>query len=287
MENSYLPIALCSMFFYGLGDVIFKIAARKGLPSHQFLIMQTIFFLPSALALGIASSSIQFGIPFLYGMSAGVTLYFALLYFATSLSAGDVSIVAPVFRSSFILSAILAIIFLNEPLTVYKILAFFLLVIAAFLLLSNLNVQVSRVAQSAKKNRTIRTLAIATILLGITGFIYKLGAIAGGNSISILTGQAIVFFTLAFLSCYHKEKKIIFVWKYLYLGFSAALFLFLGLYLLLEALKYGPASTIVPISQMSFVVTAIVGIYIFKEKILWQKILGLACSIGAIILLAQ
>ena len=275
------------MFFYGLGDVIFKIAARKGLPSHQFLIMQTIFFLPSALVLGIASSSIQFGIPFLYGMSAGVTLYFALLYFAISLSVGDVSVVAPVFRSSFILSATLAIIFLNEPLTVYKILAFFLLVIAAFLLLSNLNVQVSHVAQSAQKNRTIRTLAIATVLLGITGFIYKLGAIAGGNSISILTGQAFIFFTLAFLSCYHKEKKIIFVWKYLYLGFSAALFLFLGLYLLLEALKYGPASTIVPISQMSFVVTAIVGIFIFKEKILWQKILGLACSIGAIILLAQ
>jgi uncharacterized membrane protein len=220
-------------------------------------------------------------------MSAGVTLYFALLYFAISLSTGDVSVVAPVFRSSFILSATLAIIFLDELITVYKVLAFFLLVIAAFLLLSNLNAQVSQVKQSAQKNRTIRTLAIATVLLGITGFIYKLGAIAGGNSISILTGQAVVFFTLAFISCYHQEKKIIFVWKYLYLGFLAALFLFLGLYLLLEALKYGPASTIVPISQMSFVVTAMAGIFIFKEKILWQKILGLACSVGAIILLAQ
>ena len=287
MENSYLLIALCSMFFYGAGDVIFKMAARKGLPSHQFLIMQTIFFLPSALVLGIASSSIHFGVPFLYGMSAGVTLYFALLYFAISLSTGDVSVVAPVFRSSFVLSATLAIIFLDELITVYKVLAFFLLVIAAFLLLSNLNAQVSQVKQSAQKNRTIRTLAIATVLLGITGFIYKLGAIAGGNSISILTGQAVVFFTLAFISCYHQEKKIIFVWKYLYLGFLAALFLFLGLYLLLEALKYGPASTIVPISQMSFVVTAMAGIFIFKEKILWQKILGLACSVGAIILLAQ
>jgi len=40
MENSYLLIALCSMFFYGAGDVVFKIAARKGLPSHQFLIMK-------------------------------------------------------------------------------------------------------------------------------------------------------------------------------------------------------------------------------------------------------
>jgi multidrug transporter EmrE-like cation transporter len=38
---------------------------------------------------------------------------------------------------------------------------------------------------------------------------------------------------------------------------------------------------------MSFVVTAIAGILIFKEKILLQKILGLACSIGAIILLAK
>ncbi len=287
MENSYLLIALCSMCFYGLGDVIFKMAARKGLPSHQFLIMQTIFFLPSALVLGIASSSIHFGVPFLYGMSAGVTLYFSLLYFAISLSAGDVSVVAPVFRSSFILSATLAILFLNEPLTVYKTLAFLLLAFSAFLLLSNLNVHVNHVVQSTQKNKTIRTLAIATVLLGITGFIYKLGAIAGGNSISILTGQAVIFFTLAFASCYHKEKKIIFVWKYIYLGFFAALFLFLGLYLLLEALKYGPASTIVPISQMSFVVTAIAGIFIFKEKILWQKILGLACSIAAIFLLAQ
>ena len=287
MENFYLLIALCSMCFYGLGDVIFKIAARKGLPSHQFLLMQTIFFLPSALVLGLASSSIHFGIPFLFGMCAGVTLYFALLYFAISLSAGDVSVVAPVFRSSFILSATLAIIFLNEPLSVYKVLAFLLLVIAAFLLLSNFNSQVIHIAQNTHTKKTILTLAIATLLLGITGFIYKLGAVAGGNSISILIGQAVIFFPLAFISCYHKEKKIIFVWKYLYLGFSAAFFLFLGLYFLLEALKYGPASTIVPISQMSFVVTAIVGIFIFKEKILWQKILGLACSIGAIILLAK
>ncbi len=287
MKNSYLLIALCSMCFYGLGDVIFKIAARKGLPSHQFLLIQTIFFLPSALVLGLASSSIHFGIPFLFGMCAGVTLYFALLYFAISLSTGDVSVVAPVFRSSFILSATLAIIFLNEPLTLYKVLAFLLLVIAAFLLLSNFNSQMIHIAQNTHTKKTILTLAIATVLLGITGFIYKLGAVAGGNSISILIGQAVIFFPLAFISCYHKEKKIIFVWKYLYLGFSAALFLFLGLYFLLEALKYGPASTIVPISQMSFVVTAIVGIFIFKEKILWQKILGLACSIGAIILLAK
>jgi uncharacterized membrane protein len=114
MQNSYLPLALISMCCYGLGDLVFKFAARKGLPSHRFLILQTVFFLPSALFLGWITGSLHFGMPYLFGMCAGVTLYFALLYFSISLNTGDVSVVAPVFRSSFVLSAILALLFLNE-----------------------------------------------------------------------------------------------------------------------------------------------------------------------------
>ena len=287
MQNSYLLIALCSMCCYGLSDVVFKFSARKGIPSHLFLIMQTIFFLPSALALGFLTGTLHFGVPYMYGMCAGFTLYFALLYFAISLSTGDVSVVAPIFRSSFVLSAILSILFLDETITVFKLIAFVLLVIAAFLLLSNVQSTPKNQLDPSARKRTIRTLSIATILLGITGFIYKLGAIAGGNSISIVNGQAIIFFPLAFISCYHKEKKIIFLWKYLYLGFAAALFLFVGLYLLLEALKTGPASTIVPISQMSFVITAIVGILLFKENFSTRKMLGLVLTIGAILILSR
>jgi transporter family protein len=287
MQNTYLLIALCSMCCYGFGDVIFKIASRKGIPSHQFLIMQTVFFLPCALLLGLTTHSLHFGVPFLYGMCAGVTLYLALLYFSISLSSGDVSVVAPVFRSSFILSGLLAIVFLNESLSIYKMIALVLLVTAAFLLLSNLNPPAQHRPSNTTSKKTIQTLVIATISLGISGFIYKLGAIAGGNSISIVNGQAAVFFPLAFLTAYYKDKRIIFVKKYLHLGFAAAFFLFVGLFLLLEALKQGPASTIVPISQMSFVVTAILGIFIFKEKVSWKKLIGLACTVIAIIALAK
>jgi len=287
MQNSYLLLALISMCCYGLGDLVFKFAARKGLPSHRFLILQTVFFLPSALFLGWITGSLHFGMPYLFGMCAGVTLYFALLYFSISLNTGDVSVVAPVFRSSFVLSAILALLFLNESLNLNKILAFVLLVIAAFLLLSNLSFRSSPDSEIKTDNSYFRSLTIATVLLGITGFIYKLGAIAGGNSISIVTGQATVFFTLAYSASYYKDKKIVFLWKYLYLGFAASFFLFLALYFLLEALKFGPATTVVTISQMGFVVTAILGIFIFKEKISLRKVVGLACSIGAMLLLAS
>ena len=275
------------MCFYGFGDVIFKFAARKGIPSHLFLIMQTIFFLPSALALGLITGHLHFGIPYMYGMCAGVTLYFALFYFSISLGKGDVSVVAPIFRSSFVISAILAIIFLNENLTLFKIIAFVLLVIASFLLLSNIQSTQKNSTDKQVKTSTLRTLTIATVLMGITGFIYKLGAIAGGNSISIVNGQAIIFFPLAFMACYHKEKKIIILWKFVYLGFGAALCLFVGMYLLLDALKLGPASTIVPISQMSFVVTAILGILLFKESFTGRKMLGLFLTICAIFILSR
>jgi len=275
------------MCFYGFGDVIFKFAARKGIPSHLFLIMQTIFFLPSALALGLITGHLHFGIPYMYGMCAGVTLYFALFYFSISLGKGDVSVVAPIFRSSFVISAILAIIFLNENLTLFKIIAFVLLVIASFLLLSNIQSTQKHSTDKQVKTSTLRTLTIATVLMGITGFIYKLGAIAGGNSISIVNGQAIIFFPLAFMACYHKEKKIIILWRFVYLGFGAALCLFVGMYLLLDALKLGPASTIVPISQMSFVVTAILGILLFKESFTRRKMLGLFLTICAIFILSR
>jgi len=275
------------MCFYGFGDVIFKFAARKGIPSHLFLIMQTIFFLPSALALGLITGHLHFGIPYMYGMCAGVTLYFALFYFSISLGKGDVSVVAPIFRSSFVISAILAIIFLNENLTLFKIIAFVLLVIASFLLLSNIQSTQKHSTDKQVKTSTLRTLTIATVLMGITGFIYKLGAIAGGNSISIVNGQAIIFFPLAFMACYHKEKKIIILWRFVYLGFGAALCLFVGMYLLLDALKLGPASTIVPISQMSFVVTAILGILLFKESFTGRKMLGLFLTICAIFILSR
>lgn len=287
MQNSYILLALCSMCFYGFGDVIFKFAARKGIPSHLFLIMQTIFFLPSALALGLITGHLHFGIPYMYGMCAGVTLYFALFYFSISLGKGDVSVVAPIFRSSFVISAILAIIFLNENLTLFKIIAFVLLVIASFLLLSNIQSTQKHSTDKQVKTSTLRTLTIATVLMGITGFIYKLGAIAGGNSISIVNGQAIIFFPLAFMACYHKEKKIIILWRFVYLGFGAALCLFVGMYLLLDALKLGPASTIVPISQMSFVVTAILGILLFKESFTRRKMLGLFLTICAIFILSR
>jgi uncharacterized membrane protein len=58
-----------------------------------------------------------------------------------------------------------------------------------------------------------------------------------------------------------------------------------GFLLMLTALQRGPASVLVPIAQMGFVVTAFVGFAVFREPMTTRKALGLAAALGALIAL--
>ena len=53
------------------------------------------------------------------------------------------------------------------------------------------------------------------------------------------------------------------------------------------ALKTGKACIVIPIAQMSFVVTAIISFFFFKEHFSYTKIIGLLFACASIILLSQ
>jgi uncharacterized membrane protein len=54
----------------------------------------------------------------------------------------------------------------------------------------------------------------------------------------------------------------------------------------MHALARGPASVLVPVAQMSFVITALVGIGMFGERLDFRKIAGLAVAAVALVLFA-
>jgi uncharacterized membrane protein len=72
-------------------------------------------------------------------------------------------------------------------------------------------------------------------------------------------------------------------WRYAAL---AALALFAAFVLLLHGLARGPASVLVPVAQMSFVITALAGIAMFHERLDLRKCAGLAIAAAALILFA-
>ena len=55
---------------------------------------------------------------------------------------------------------------------------------------------------------------------------------------------------------------------------------------MVKSLKYGEASIVLPIQQMSFLATFFLGVIFLKEKITLRKIAALVCGAAALLLLS-
>jgi drug/metabolite transporter (DMT)-like permease len=277
-----VELALGAMMFYGFADWVYKRAAQSGVQAHHFLALQAFFFAPGIFLYGLTTGTLVLGVPFVWGMTAGVLVFVALYNFARSLSSGAVSIIVPVFRLSFAITAALAVWLLDEPLTGWKLAGLAASLAAVWLLLAGRPASAPRATASS----VLRVL-VATVAMGIVSLIYKLGAIAGGSPATVLTGQASVFLPLATLFAITRDRGFhppSGAWRY---GATAAVLLLFGLVMLLAGLARGQASVLVPIAQLSFVVTAGLGFAFLRETLTLRRGFGLAFAIAALICLAR
>jgi len=277
-----MVLALGAMVFYGLADWVYKRAAASGVQAHHFLVLQAQFFAPSIFLYGFATDTLVLGAPFAWGMTAGVLIFVASYNFARSLAGGAVSIVAPVFRLSFAITAALAVWLLDERLTPWKLAGLAASLAAVWLLLAGGTASAPRIGKAA-----VLQVLVATAAMGIVSFIYKLGALAGGSPATVLAGQASVFFPLATLFAYLRDRGFHpppGAWRH---GAAAAVLLLFGLIMLLAGLARGEASVLVPVAQMSFVVTSGLGFVFLREALTLRKGFGLALAIAALGCLAR
>jgi len=275
-----IQFALVAMVFYGIMDVVYKKVASKGIASYHFMVLQTIFFAPGILIYSYFTQSLQIGIPFYWGMSAGVLSLIALIHFGNSLKSGAVSTIVPIYRLSFMITSLLAVLLLGENLGLPKVIAFLLSMCAIWLLLGR-GTSETRISKDALKD-----VLIATILMGCVSFIYKLGTLAGGTPASVITGQASLFFPLALAYAIYRDQGFKVPMKYYPYGLNSGVLLLGALISLTSGLAIGPASTLVPIAQMSFLVSAAFGLIFFKEKLSLAKVFGVICAILSLAALA-
>ena len=275
-------LALGTMMFYGLADWVYKRAAASGVQAHHFLALQAFFFAPGIFLYGLATGTLALGTPFAWGMVAGVLVFVALYNFARSLTSGAVSIVAPVFRLSFAITVALAVWLLDERLTRWKLAGLAASLVAVWLLLAGGPASAPRATTSS----VLRVL-VATVAMGVVSLVYKLGAIAGGSPATVLAGQASVFLPLATLFALRRDRGFHpppGAWRQ---SAMAAVLLLFGLVMLVAGLERGEASVLVPVAQMSFVVTAGLGFVFLREPLTLRKGFGLAFAIAALVCLAH
>ena len=272
--------ALAAMACIGLADLVYKRAASTGVQAIHFLMVQGVFFTPAIVLYAWASGVLVFQPSVAWGMAAGFFIYIALYHFAVSLAAGAVSIVAPIFRLNFVLAAGFAIVALGEPLTTNKLIGLALSLIAVWLLLGGAP------DKSAGRVPFARVL-LATTALAACNLCYKFGVAAGVPPVTMLVGQASVFFPMTLVAVWISDRSFTAsrgAWRN---APFAALFLFIGFPLLLESLRRGEASVLIPIGQMGFIVTALCGMLFLREACTPRKLAGLAIAAGALVMLAR
>lgn len=276
-----LDYALGAMICYGLADFIYKRAAGAGVQAHHFLMVQAWLFAPTVVMYGLFTRTLEFEASAWWGAAAGFFVFTGLYNFARSLQGGAVSINAPIFRLSFTLTAALAVWLLDEPLTVYKVAGLVLALLAVWLLLGG-----ETPTFRATRSSLVQVL-FATVALGIANFIYKLGVLDGATPATLLVAQAGVFISLATgfgLVIDRGIKPPMAAWPH---AAMAAVLLVLAFLLLLESLSRGEASVLVPVAQMGFVITAVLGIMFLRESFTPRKGAGLVVAVAALACLAR
>ncbi len=270
------------MVLYGLGDLTYKRAAMAGVAAHHFLMVQTWFFSTTVVLYGLVTHTLVFDAAALWGALAGLFAFSAFYNFALSLKTGAVSINAPIYRLSFVLTAALAVWLLGEPLTAHKLVGLGLALVAVWLLLGAPARRHGPVPDTASIVRVL----IATVAMGIANLIYKVGLLHGATPAMVLLAQAAVAVTLSTgLSALIDRgiRPAANTWRY---SIPAAFALVSAFICLVEGLAVGEVSVMVPIAQLGFVVVAVIGIVFLGEPLTLRKAIGLAAAAAALVGLA-
>jgi drug/metabolite transporter (DMT)-like permease len=277
--NESIACALGALLLYGIADFVYKRGAAAGAPPHQFLMVQTWFFTSLAFVYGFVSGTLAFGAGTLWGAAAGVLVVVGYYNFAWSLRHGSVSTNATIFRLSFAVTVALAVLLLGETLTPAKLAGLALALVAVWLLLAAPD---SAARADAESRASLARVLVATLAVGVASFTYKLGLRAGAAPVSLVAAQGVVAVALATAFAARLDGGVRPSRAALTHAPVAAVLLVAAFILLAKGLQAGEVSVIVPIAQMGFVVTALLGFVLLREPFTPRKGAGLAAAVAAL-----
>ncbi len=284
--NSGIGFALGAMVFFGLGDLVYKRAAMAGVKAHHFLMVQSWGFAASVALYGAITGTLRFVTGSSWGALAGCFMFTGFYNFAKSLHGGSISINAPVFRLSFVLTAALAIALLGEPLTAWKGAGIVLALVAAWLLLGG-KIESEEKRQRQESGASLLRAVVVTLAVGIGNFLYTLGLRAGATPASIILTQAAVVVSLSTVFVRLTDGRIRPSGPVISHAPRASLVLAIAFIFMVEAMRRGQASVAVPIAQMGFVVTALLGFAFLRERFTARKGVGIVAALAALASLAH
>jgi uncharacterized membrane protein len=243
---------------------------------------------------------LEWSIELLYAVACGVITFFSYLFVLKALETGEASVAVPIYRMSFGVTVVLAIVILEEELSPRRMTGFVLIVVALMALTAMNGPRRTKEGYhsleglpmgAGPRGRPSMVLAalfasIATVTIGTKGFLYKVGISEGASPGTFALVQSLTFLPIAIAYTYMADRTLridSITWSHApFNGLLTAL----ASILLLMALMGGDASTAVPISQLCFVVTAVLAVIVFRERLSPLKMVGILAAVAAVFVLS-
>ena len=273
----WLFFALGSAFFAGITAVLAKIGIEH-VNSTLATALRTVVVLAFSWLMvfvvgsqgGIAQIS---GTTLLFLVLSGLSTGASWLCYFKALQLGDVNKVAPIDKSSTVLTILLAFIFLGEPVSIPQALGVVGIGVGTLLMITKKEVEDGKPHSKAWLVYAFLSAVFASLTsifgkIGVENVESNLGT-AIRTIVVLVMAWVMVFVTGEQKGIRSIEKKS---WVFLFLSGITTGLSWLCYY---RALQDGPASVVVPIDKLSILVTIVFSWIVLKEKLTPKAAVGL------------
>ena len=301
LEAAPAVLAVGAMLCLGLSDFLNKRAMSVGVRRTQFLVVQSVFFTLTTLVLLPLVGGFEWSYELWYAVACGAITFISYVFVLKALETGEASVAVPIYRMSFGITVILAVAFLGEEITPRKVLGFALIIIALIALTAiNGRSKAEETYHSSDglplgKGGMLRTSAalaaafavVAMVTIGIKGFLYKVGVSEGAPPTTFALVQSLTFLPIAVTYALYYDRNLKIERKTWSTAPWNGVLTAMASLLLLAALIEGDASVAVPISQLCFVVTAVLAVIVFRERLTPLRVAGIVSAVIAVLVLSS
>ena len=277
--------ALLSLLFAAAHDVVFKRYAAKDRSRGTYVfgigLIWLILQVPTAIAQGVELplAAVTLG----FGLIAGLFLTTSNLLLLESLTHIDASLGSTIYRLNTLGVVVLAMLFLDEPLGVYKGVGVLAGVVSVFLLYQ-------RDVNCKTTQRTFMlyfSLAVAASLFrALYGVTSKAGLMNGADLQPMLIIGALSWVVGGAGYAVLREKRLRVTREKALYSLLSGVLVFLIVNFLLLAIEHGQASTVIPIANMSFILAFVLSVALGMEHFTPRKLTAVVVAVCSIILLS-
>lgn len=273
----WLFFALGSAFFAGITAVLAKIGIEN-VNSTLATALRTVVVLAFSWLMvfvvgsqgGIAQIS---GLTLLFLVLSGLSTGASWLCYFKALQLGDVNKVAPIDKSSTVLTILLAFIFLGEPVSIPQALGVVGIGVGTLLMIAKKEVEDGKPHSKA----WLVYAFLSAVFASLTSIFGKIGVenVESNLGTAIRTIVVLVMaWVMVFVTGEQKDIRSIGKksWVFLFLSGITTGLSWLCYY---RALQDGPASVVVPIDKLSILVTIVFSWIVLKEKLTPKAAVGL------------